>query len=51
MQIYVGNLSFNITEDELQEVFAEYGEVSSVTKTTAVRLADALGIELSQLYE
>ena len=27
MQIYVGNLSFNITEDELREVFAEHGEV------------------------
>ena len=28
--IYVGNLSFNATEDDIQQVFAEYGEVSSV---------------------
>ncbi len=34
MNIYVGNLSFNTTEDELREVFAEYGEVSSVTILT-----------------
>jgi len=30
MNIYVGNLSFNVTEDELKGVFAEFGEVSSV---------------------
>jgi RNA recognition motif-containing protein len=28
MNIYVGNLPYNITEDELREVFAEFGEVS-----------------------
>lgn len=31
MNIYVGNLSYNLSEDELKEVFAEYGEVSNVT--------------------
>ena len=30
MNIYVGNLSYDVTEDELKEVFAEHGEVSSV---------------------
>ena len=30
MNIYVGNLSFDVTEEELKEVFAEYGDVSSV---------------------
>ena len=30
MNIYVGNLDFNLTEAELQQVFAEYGEVVSV---------------------
>lgn len=30
MNIYVGNLHYGITEDELKEVFAEYGEVESV---------------------
>ncbi|NET39613.1 MAG: RNA-binding protein [Cyanothece sp. SIO1E1] len=31
MTIYVGNLSFQATEDDLKEVFAEYGEVSRVS--------------------
>ncbi len=30
MNIYVGNLHFNVNEDELRKVFEEYGEVSSV---------------------
>jgi RNA recognition motif-containing protein len=28
--IYVGNLSFDATEDDVREAFAQYGEVSSV---------------------
>jgi len=30
MKIYVGNLSFNTEEQQLQELFASIGEVSSV---------------------
>jgi len=30
MNIYVGNLHFNVTEDELRKAFEEYGDVSSV---------------------
>lgn len=30
MNIYVGNLSYNMTENELRELFAGFGEVSSV---------------------
>jgi RNA recognition motif-containing protein len=29
--IYVGNLSFQATEEDLQEVFAEYGEVRRIS--------------------
>ncbi|MFK7885561.1 MAG: RNA recognition motif domain-containing protein [Gammaproteobacteria bacterium] len=29
MNIYVGNLSFNLTEDELRDAFAAHGDVSS----------------------
>ena len=34
MNIYVGNLSFNVTEDELKGVFAEFGEVVSANIIT-----------------
>ena len=30
MQIYVGNMSYNTSEDNLRELFGQYGEVSSV---------------------
>jgi RNA recognition motif-containing protein len=30
MNLYVGNLSFQTSEEELQEAFAAYGEVESV---------------------
>ncbi len=29
MNIYVGNMSFDMTEEELRQAFGEYGEVSS----------------------
>lgn len=34
MNIYVGNLPYSITEDELRDVFTEFGEVSSVNIIT-----------------
>ncbi len=30
MNIYVGNLPYNLTDDELRAAFSEFGEVSSV---------------------
>lgn len=34
MSIYVGNLSYEVTEDDLREVFAEYGTVNRVQLPT-----------------
>ncbi|MFH1679164.1 MAG: RNA-binding protein [Candidatus Eisenbacteria bacterium] len=34
MKIYVGNLPFNATEDELRELFAAHGTVQSVSLIT-----------------
>jgi RNA recognition motif-containing protein len=34
MKMYVGNLSYDLTEDELKQKFAEFGEVSSVSILT-----------------
>jgi cold-inducible RNA-binding protein len=31
MRIYVGNLSYDVTEDELKQQFAAFGEVTSVS--------------------
>ena len=31
MTIYVGNLAYQATEEDVREVFAEYGKVSKVT--------------------
>ncbi|MFG0285294.1 MAG: RNA recognition motif domain-containing protein [Phycisphaerales bacterium JB039] len=31
MRIYVGNLPFSVRDDELREMFAEHGEVSSAS--------------------
>ncbi|MGK7884313.1 MAG: RNA recognition motif domain-containing protein [Crocosphaera sp.] len=30
MSIYVGNLSYDVTKDDLNDVFAEYGQVKRV---------------------
>jgi RNA recognition motif-containing protein len=34
MNIYVGNLSYSATEDQLRELFAEFGQVESVSVIT-----------------
>ncbi len=34
MKIYVGNLSYDATENDVQEAFSQYGEVASVKIVT-----------------
>jgi RNA recognition motif-containing protein len=34
MNIYVGNLAYGVTEDDLRTAFGQYGEVSSVNVIT-----------------
>ncbi len=34
MNIYVGNLSYEVTENELQQLFEEYGAITSVSIIT-----------------
>jgi len=31
MNLYVGNLAYNVTEEELRALFSEYGKVASVS--------------------
>ncbi|MBK1716563.1 RNA recognition motif domain-containing protein [Thiocystis violacea] len=34
MNIYVGNLAYNVTQEELRDAFGAYGEISSVNLIT-----------------
>ncbi len=34
MKLYVGNLAYSVTEDDLRRIFAAYGEVSSAAIIT-----------------
>lgn len=34
MKLYVGNLSFNATEDDLQQLFSQAGSIESVSMVT-----------------
>lgn len=34
MNIYIGNLAYSVTEDQLREAFSEFGEVASVNLIT-----------------
>ena len=34
MNIYVGNLAYGVSEEELKEIFSEFGEVASVNLIT-----------------
>jgi RNA recognition motif-containing protein len=34
MKIYVGNLAYSVTEDELRDAFSEFGQVSNVSVIT-----------------
>ncbi len=34
MSIYVGNLSYDVTREDLEQVFGEYGEVSRISLPT-----------------
>ncbi len=34
MNMYIGNLAFTVTEDDLQELFSEYGQIESINIVT-----------------
>ena len=38
MNIYVGNLPYKATEDELRQVFSPFGEISSVAMLSLIHI-------------
>ena len=54
MNLYVGNLSYEVTEDDVRELFQEYGEVTQVTlvKDRATQQPRGFGfVEMAQKSE
>jgi RNA recognition motif-containing protein len=54
MNIYIGNLSFNTTEDQLRQAFEGFGEVSTVNIITDKYSGDSKGfgfVEMSAKSE
>lgn len=51
MTIYVGNLSFQATEEDLREVFAEYGEVIRVSLPTDRETGKKRGFAFVEMKE
>jgi len=49
--IYVGNLSFQATEEDLREVFAEYGEVVRVSLPTDRETGKKRGFAFVEMKE
>lgn len=51
MSIYVGNLSYDVTKDDLAHVFAEYGEVTRVYLPTDRETGRPRGFGFVELAE
>lgn len=51
MNIYISNLSFQITDEDLRDLFAEYGEVSSAKVITDKFTGDSRGFGFVEMPE
>lgn len=51
MTIYVGNLSFQASEEDLREVFAEYGEVNRISLPTDRETGKKRGFAFVEMKE
>ena len=51
MTIYVGNLSYEVTQDDLKQVFAEYGNVKRVNIPTDRETGRVRGFAFVELEE
>ena len=51
MNIYIGNMSYDTTEDQLREAFAAFGEVSTVNIITDKYTGDPRGFALVEMSD
>ena len=51
MSIYIGNLSYSATEEDLSSVFAEYGEVKRITLPTDRETGRPRGFAFVEMQE
>ena len=49
MSVYVGNLSYEVGQDDLREVFAEYGTVKRVTLPTDINTGRVRGFAFVEM--
>lgn len=50
-KMYVGNLAFQSTEDDIQKLFSEYGEVVSVNLITDRETGRSRGFAFVEMHE
>ena len=50
MNIYVGNLSSNVTEDDLQGIFSEYGKTKSIKIIKDMFTGKSKGFAFIEMY-
>ena len=51
MKIYVGNLSYDVAEDDLRQAFSEFGEVKSVNLLTDKQTGESKGFGFVEMAE
>ena len=51
MNIYVGNLSFDTTDDQLRQAFGSYGEISSVNIITDKYTGESRGFGFVEMSD
>ncbi|MDH4201865.1 MAG: RNA-binding protein [Phycisphaerae bacterium] len=51
MKIYVGNLSYDVAEDDLRQAFSEFGEVKSVNLLTDRQTGQSKGFGFVEMAE
>lgn len=49
MKLYIGNLSFNITEEDLRELFSPYGDLDTIQLITDRQTGQSKGFGFAEM--